>query len=99
MPVRWGPEGDANSKDFMVVGASTNSTPDGFYGYAHAVRLYNRELAFDEISKNYAIDKLRFNLTAGGGVSECVIIFITHIITAVYKQQSSCSSQEWRAVA
>ena len=38
-------------------------------GTLHAIRLYSRALTADEIAANYAVDKARFNLNGGGGIS------------------------------
>ena len=38
------------------------SSAYGFRGHYHSLRLYSRALTADEIARNYAVDKERFNL-------------------------------------
>lgn len=52
----------SNSSEGWANTAQRNRVGSNFYGKIYAIRIYNRELTSDEISRNFELDKERFGL-------------------------------------
>lgn len=54
--------GFTNSSKKLTIGSLPDNTGEKFSGKIYAIRVYNRDLTGAEISQNYNVDKIRFNI-------------------------------------